>query len=184
MKNANQFCLALTAAFFFALLATPMSAQIAPGSAAVKPTSTTSTSTATTTPTTSVDQAAADMKTLFTKWEASYNAEKSAELAKHVAKEVTVAEPGGATQVMSKSEFVGNLENDFIDAGKDEIDLTITSVVIQPDGKVMVVGTYTDKELDAKGNVIAETSGDFIDVVSKEDGAWKISEITVVPDKN
>jgi len=176
MKNANQFCLALMAAFFFALLATPMSAQVAAKLATLKPTSTTTT----TTPT-SVDVVADAMKTLLDKWEMSYNTEKSGELAKLVAKEITILEPDGDSKVMSKNEFVGNLENDFIDAGKDEIDLNITSVVIQPDGTAMVIGTYTERELDAKGNVIARESGDFIDVVVKEDGVWKLKEITVAP---
>ncbi|GEM_PF-2897988 len=180
MKKANQFCLVLTAAFFFALLATPMSAQVATKQATLKPTSTTTTTTTTTTPT-SVDVVADEMKMLLDKWEKSYNTEKSAELGKLVAAQITILAPDGATKVMSKNEFVGNLENDFVVDGTTEIDLAITSVVIQPDGKAMVVGTYTERELDAKGNVVARRSGDFIDVVAKEAGAWKLEAITVVP---
>lgn len=176
MQKVNQFYLLLASAFFFALLATPLSAQVTTKQGTLQTATTTTTKT-----TTSVDVVADEMKVLLDNWEKAYNMEKSADLSKLVASQVTIAEPDGDTKVMTKNEFVGSLENDFLVPGSTEIDLNISSVVIQPDGKPLVVGTYSERQLDARGNVLSRKSGDFIDVVTKEDGVWKIQEITVVP---
>jgi len=176
MQKVNQFYLVLASVFFFALLATPMSAQVTTRQGTLQSTTTTSTK-----PSTSVDVVADEMKILFDQWERAYNMEKSTDLAKLVASQVTIAEPDGDTKVMTNNEFEGSLENDFIVPGSTEIDLNISSVVIQPDSKPLVVGTYTERQLDARGNVLARKSGDFIDKVTKEGGVWKIQQITVVP---
>ncbi|MDO8366538.1 MAG: nuclear transport factor 2 family protein [Saprospiraceae bacterium] len=179
MKKANQFSLVLTAAFFFAILATPMSAQLITRQATLKPSSTTTTTT--TTPTTSVDVVTDEMKAMLDRWEKFYNTEKSAELGKLVTKDVTISEPDGDSRTMTRNEFVGNLENDFIVPGSAEIDLSVTNVTIRPDGSALIIGTYTEKELDARGNVVSRKSGDFVDVAIKEDGVWKLHEMTVDP---
>ncbi|HAD14811.1 MAG TPA: hypothetical protein DCF33_20480 [Saprospirales bacterium] len=183
MKNANQICLGLTAAFLLTVVVTPVSAQnrtgILPSSVETTvskaPTTTTSSSVSLATVTQAVDAQ-------ISNYERAVNTENSTAVAPTVDASVVISEPDGSSRTLPESEFIKLLKDAFSAAGKEIIDLYGYEVQLIGEDGARVLGSYTVSAMDEKGAVTNMVrSGRFMYVFRKTAEGWVIREMTDFP---
>lgn len=164
MKNSNLSSLVLTAALFFALLATPMFAQKTQVGLLPVDIATSTSSTSTTTYAT----VSTAVEATLARYENALNTENATALAPALDAKVTVSEPDGSTKTVSEADFIAMVKDAFKAAGKEIVDLYGLEVQVISDNGARVLGSYTVVLLDEKGEKTdMARSGRFIYVLRK-----------------
>jgi len=118
----------------------------------------------------------------FTKlYQENYNKGNLAALMEMYANEITMVNSDGTTEKVPKSYYEKDYIRDFGEAAGTYLDLKVTNTEKLSDGKIKITGSFDGYDFDRKSNTkLSPTVGTFENVIMKEGGKWKFTQIKTV----
>ncbi len=118
----------------------------------------------------------------FTKsYQDNYNKGNLPALMDMYASEITVINSDGTTEKVPKSYYEKDYIRDFGEAAGTYLTYKVTNTEKLADGQIKVSGTFDGYDFDRKSNTkLNPTVGTFEDVIMKDGGKWKFTQIKTV----
>jgi uncharacterized protein (TIGR02246 family) len=124
-----------------------------------------------------------EMVALAKAWQDAYNRGDAETLATMYANNVVFVNPAdGTTNTTTKDAIKASLVKGFSEFTMYN-EIKVISAVLQPDGKVNIKGTFSGYDTNKKTGEKIPDGGTFSHLVVKENGQWKLSQMSVVPNK-
>jgi len=116
-------------------------------------------------------------------WQDAYNRADQATLATLYTNEVIFVDPAdGTSSTATKEQIVAGFERDF-SASDLQMEIKVMKVTALPDGKATVSGTFSGNGNNKKTGEKIAWSASYENIVVKEGGQWKLSQMKTVMDK-
>lgn len=123
-----------------------------------------------------------EVASLAKAWQDAYNRRDHATLGSMYTAEVTSVGQDGATSTITRSQIEEQFKSDFM-TYNTQTEVKIGSATLLPDGKARIIGTYTSSDINLKTGERTVETGTYDHVLVKQAGAWKLTQVHVIPTK-
>jgi|GEM_PF-694761 len=124
-----------------------------------------------------------EMVALAKAWQEAYNRGDAETLATMYADNVVFVNPtDGTTSTTTKDAIKASFVKGFSEYTMYN-EIKVTTAALQPDGKVNIKGTFSGYDIDKKTGEKIPDGGTYNHLVVKENGQWKLCQMSVVPNK-
>ncbi len=122
-----------------------------------------------------------DALTFIKSYQDNYNKGNLTALMDMYANEITLVNSDGKTEKVPKSYFEKDYIRDFGESGGTYFTLKVANTEKLADGKIKISGSFDGYDYDRKTNAkLSPTVGTFEDVIMKDGGKWKFTQIKTV----